>query len=95
MKKLLLVSFVMLGIGTVASAQTSEALKAKKEAAKAQSQAVQPAFTTSDGETAKSAEAKQTQAADKVASDKAAAPKVEAEAKKTAQPAAKKAKSKS
>ena len=84
MKKLLLAAVIMLGVGTAASAQTSEALKAKKEAAK--KQAGQPSFSTAPNDpsvVAKEKEAKPAEAADKAT----ASAKAAEEPKKTATPA--------
>ncbi|HRI26100.1 MAG TPA: hypothetical protein PLZ45_15590 [Ferruginibacter sp.] len=87
MKKLLLASMILMGIGTAANAQTSEAVRAKKDAAK--KQANQPVFANAAGETA-SISAPETDKS-KAEAQKAAQPK-EAEVKKAAKPAEKKTK---
>ncbi len=87
MKKLLLAFIIMMGIGTAASAQTSEALNAKKEAIKKQE--AQPSFTTAEPMQTK----EEAKPAEPVAADKAAPVKVAEEPKKAAQtPAAPKKK---
>lgn len=93
MKKLLLAASLILGIGTAASAQNSEALKTKNT----KKQTGQPSFTTAAGETAeakeKAAVAADKAASDKMASDKAVADKPAVEPKKSVkQEAAKPAK---
>jgi len=87
MKKLLLASIVMMGISSVAAAQTSEAIREKKEAAK--KEANQPVFSNAANVTA----SEKVKTESKVAADKNATAKPqEAEVKKTALPAAKKVK---
>ncbi|MBL0182454.1 MAG: hypothetical protein IPP96_09190 [Chitinophagaceae bacterium] len=87
MKKLLLASIVMMGISSVAAAQTPEAVRERKEAAK--KEANQPVISNAANVTA----SEKVKTESKVAADKneAAKPK-EAEVKKTALPAAKKVK---
>ena len=89
MKKLLLASIIMAGFGTVASAQTSEALQAKKAAAK--KEANQPVISNAANETApvRATEAPKTDA--ELSARETEVKKVDA-TKPTAKPAAKKAK---
>ncbi len=51
MKKLLLASIIMFGICSFANAQTPEAVKAKKEAAKMNNNSTSPAITNINGVT--------------------------------------------
>ncbi|MBK7375163.1 MAG: hypothetical protein IPJ02_06320 [Chitinophagaceae bacterium] len=89
MKKLLLASIIMIGFGTVASAQSSEAMQAKKAAAK--KEANQPVISNADGEVAK-VKATETPKTDAELSAKEPEVKKVAAPQKAAKPAAKKTK---
>lgn len=90
MKKLLLASIIMVGISSVAAAQTSEALREKKEAAR--KEANQPVFSNAANVTASEKAKTDTKvAADKIEAAKAKEAEVK-EVKKAAAPAAKKVK---
>ena len=92
MKKLLLASIIMMGISTVAEAQTPEAVQAKKAAAK--KEANQPVFSNAANQTAVAPNSEQAKSADVLAAEKNAAAKPKTaevkEVKKAAKPAAKK-----
>jgi len=64
MKKLLLASIIMFGICSFTYAQTPDAVKAKKEAAKKNNSAVTPAFTNPNGLTPQKAAVATTTAVD-------------------------------
>lgn len=89
MKKLLLASIIMIGFGTAASAQSSEAMQAKKAAAK--KEANQPVISNAAGEVAP-ARATETPKTDAELAAKETEVKKVAAPQKAAKPAAKKTK---